>query len=114
MPAATGRPGTCGRSRPQASAVLAQAEVDGKTNEITAFAAVLAPLDLTGAVVTAGIAAALPAGDPYPVAGVSHQPFARAAKFGVGRVWTCNVRPGARTISHAAGCPRASGKGLKA
>jgi predicted transposase YbfD/YdcC len=38
---------------PQASAVLAQAEVDGKTNEITAFAPLLAPLDLAGAVVTA-------------------------------------------------------------
>ena len=38
---------------PQASAVLVQAEVDGKTNEITAFAPLLAPLDLTGAVVTA-------------------------------------------------------------
>jgi predicted transposase YbfD/YdcC len=38
---------------PQASTVLAQAEVDGKTNEITAFAPLLAPLDLAGAVVTA-------------------------------------------------------------
>jgi predicted transposase YbfD/YdcC len=37
----------------QAGAVLAQAEVDGKTNEITAFAPLLAPLDLAGAVVTA-------------------------------------------------------------
>jgi len=37
----------------QSSAVLAQAEVDGKTNEITQFAPLLAPLDLTGAVVTA-------------------------------------------------------------
>ena len=38
---------------PQADAVLAQAEVDNKTNEITAFAPLLAPLDLAGAVVTA-------------------------------------------------------------
>jgi predicted transposase YbfD/YdcC len=38
---------------PQSSTVLAQAEVDGKTNEITAFAPLLAPLDLAGAVVTA-------------------------------------------------------------
>jgi len=38
---------------PQAAAVLAQAEVDGKTNEITAFAPLLEPLDLAGAVVTA-------------------------------------------------------------
>jgi len=38
---------------PQATTVLAQAEVDGKTNEITAFAPLLAPLDLAGAVVTA-------------------------------------------------------------
>jgi predicted transposase YbfD/YdcC len=38
---------------PQAAAVLAQAEVDGKTNEITAFAPLLAPLDLAGTVVTA-------------------------------------------------------------
>jgi predicted transposase YbfD/YdcC len=38
---------------PQASTVLAQAEVDGKTNEITAFAPLLASLDLAGAVVTA-------------------------------------------------------------
>ncbi len=38
---------------PQAGAVLAQAEVDGKTNEITCFAPLLAPLDLAGAVVTA-------------------------------------------------------------
>ena len=38
---------------PQAGAVLAQAGVDGKTNEITAFAPLLAPLDLAGAVVTA-------------------------------------------------------------
>jgi predicted transposase YbfD/YdcC len=45
------RPGTCWRQ--QARAVLAQAEVDGKTNEITAFAPLLAPLDLAGAVVTA-------------------------------------------------------------
>jgi len=37
----------------QAGAVLAQAEVDGKTNEITAFAPLLAPLDLAGAVITA-------------------------------------------------------------
>jgi predicted transposase YbfD/YdcC len=37
----------------QAGAVLAQAEVDGKTNEITCFAPLLAPLDLAGAVVTA-------------------------------------------------------------
>ena len=37
----------------QAGAVLAQAEVDGKTNEITAFAPLLAPLDLAGTVVTA-------------------------------------------------------------
>lgn len=37
----------------QAGAVLAQAEVDGKTNEITRFAPLLEPLDLTGAVVTA-------------------------------------------------------------
>ena len=33
----------------QAGAVLAQAEVDGKTNEITAFAPLLAPLDLARA-----------------------------------------------------------------
>jgi predicted transposase YbfD/YdcC len=38
---------------PQAGAVLAQAGVNGKTNEITAFAPLLAPLDLAGAVVTA-------------------------------------------------------------
>jgi predicted transposase YbfD/YdcC len=37
----------------QAGAVLAQASVDGKTNEITAFAPLLEPLDLAGAVVTA-------------------------------------------------------------
>jgi hypothetical protein len=37
----------------QAGAVLAQAEVDGKTNEISAFAPLLAPLDLAGTVVTA-------------------------------------------------------------
>jgi predicted transposase YbfD/YdcC len=37
----------------QAGAVLAPAEVDGKTNEITCFAPLLAPLDLAGAVVTA-------------------------------------------------------------
>jgi len=37
----------------QAGVVLAQAEVDGKTNEITAFAPLLASLDLAGAVVTA-------------------------------------------------------------
>jgi isochorismate hydrolase len=36
----------------QASGVLAQA-VDGKSNEITAFAPLLEPLDLTGAVITA-------------------------------------------------------------
>jgi len=38
----------------QASAVLAQARVDGKTNEITRFAPLLEPLDLAGTVVTAG------------------------------------------------------------
>jgi predicted transposase YbfD/YdcC len=38
---------------PRAGAVLAQAEVDGKTNEITAFAPLLEPLDLAGAVITA-------------------------------------------------------------
>jgi predicted transposase YbfD/YdcC len=38
---------------PQAGAMLAQAEVDGKTNEITAFAPLLASLDLAGAVVNA-------------------------------------------------------------
>jgi predicted transposase YbfD/YdcC len=37
----------------QASAVLAQASVDGKSNEITAFAPLLEPLDLAGAVITA-------------------------------------------------------------
>jgi predicted transposase YbfD/YdcC len=37
----------------QASAVPAQAAVDGKSNEITAFAPLLEPLDLTGAVITA-------------------------------------------------------------
>ncbi len=37
----------------RAGAVLAQASVDGKTNEITAFAPLLEPLDLAGAVVTA-------------------------------------------------------------
>ena len=37
----------------QASAVLAQAPVDGKTNEITQFAPLLEPLDLTRCVVTA-------------------------------------------------------------
>jgi predicted transposase YbfD/YdcC len=37
----------------QAGAVLAQAEADGKASEITAFAPLLAPLDLAGAVVTA-------------------------------------------------------------
>ena len=37
----------------QAGAVLTQAEADGKTNEITCFAPLLAPLDHAGAVVTA-------------------------------------------------------------
>jgi len=37
----------------QASAVLAQASVDGKTNEITAFGPLLEPLDLAGCVITA-------------------------------------------------------------
>jgi predicted transposase YbfD/YdcC len=37
----------------QAGAVLAQAGVDGKTNEITQFAPLLDPLDLAGCVVTA-------------------------------------------------------------
>jgi predicted transposase YbfD/YdcC len=37
----------------QASAVLAQARVDGKTNEITQFAPLLEPLDLAGTAVTA-------------------------------------------------------------
>ncbi len=37
----------------QAGAVLAQASVDGKTNEITQFAPLLEPLDLTGCVSTA-------------------------------------------------------------
>jgi predicted transposase YbfD/YdcC len=37
----------------QAGTVLAQASVDGKTNEITQFAPLLEPLDLAGAVITA-------------------------------------------------------------
>jgi predicted transposase YbfD/YdcC len=37
----------------QASAVLAQSDVDGKTNEITCFAPLLKPLDLAGCVITA-------------------------------------------------------------
>jgi len=37
----------------RAGAVLAQASVDGKTNEITAFAPLLEPLDLAGCVITA-------------------------------------------------------------
>jgi len=37
----------------RSAAVLAQARVGGKTNEITCFAPLLAPLDLAGAVVTA-------------------------------------------------------------
>ena len=58
--AAPGMPVVMGQARhllaaadQQAGAVLAQAEVDGKTNEISAFAPLLAPLDLAGAVVTA-------------------------------------------------------------
>ena len=58
--AAPGMPAADGQARhllaaadQQAGAVLAQAEVDGKTNEITCFAPLLAPLDLAGAVVTA-------------------------------------------------------------
>jgi predicted transposase YbfD/YdcC len=38
----------------ETGAVLAQAGVDGKTNEITQFAPLLEPLDLAGRVVTAG------------------------------------------------------------
>jgi predicted transposase YbfD/YdcC len=38
---------------PGSSAVFAQAAVDGKSNEITAFAPPLEPLDLTGTVITA-------------------------------------------------------------
>jgi hypothetical protein len=37
----------------QASTVLAQARMDGKTNEVTAFAPLLEPLDLAGCVITA-------------------------------------------------------------
>jgi hypothetical protein len=37
----------------QASAVLGQARVDGKTNEVTAFAPLLQPLSLAACVVTA-------------------------------------------------------------
>jgi predicted transposase YbfD/YdcC len=37
----------------QAGAVLGQADVDGKTNEITQFAPLLEPMDLAGAVITA-------------------------------------------------------------
>jgi predicted transposase YbfD/YdcC len=37
----------------QAGAVLAQAKVDGKANEITCFAPLLEPLDLAGHVITA-------------------------------------------------------------
>jgi predicted transposase YbfD/YdcC len=37
----------------RAGAVLGQAEVDGKTNEVTAFAPLLEPVDLAGCVVTA-------------------------------------------------------------
>jgi hypothetical protein len=40
----------CGR---QASAVLGQVSVGGKTNEVTRFAPLLEPLDLAGCVVTA-------------------------------------------------------------
>ncbi len=43
-----------GGSRSAGRAVLAQVRVDGKTNEITQFAPLLAPLGLAGAVVTAG------------------------------------------------------------
>lgn len=37
----------------RAGAVLGQVDVDGKTNEVTRFAPLLAPLDLAGCVVTA-------------------------------------------------------------
>ena len=37
----------------QASTVLAQTSVDGKSNEITHFAPLLQPLDLAGCVITA-------------------------------------------------------------
>jgi len=37
----------------QARTVLAQADVDGKTNEITQFGPLLEPLDLAGCVITA-------------------------------------------------------------
>src|SRR5690242_2060700 len=54
MPAATGQAQhLLAAADQQAGAVLAQAEVDGKTNEITCFVPLLAPLDLAGAVVTA-------------------------------------------------------------
>ena len=53
MAAATGRPWLLAVADQQASAVLAQAAVDGKSNEITAFAPLLELLDLTGAVITA-------------------------------------------------------------
>ena len=54
MPAATGRPVHLLAALDQrAGAVLAQASVDGKTNEITAFAPLLEPLDLAGCVITA-------------------------------------------------------------
>ena len=53
-PVRTGRPCACWAvADQQAGAVLAQASVDGKTNEITQFAPLLEPLDLTGCVITA-------------------------------------------------------------
>lgn len=39
----------------RAGAVLAQASVDGKTNEIIAFAPLLEPLDVAGCVITVGV-----------------------------------------------------------
>jgi hypothetical protein len=53
------RPGRApaGRHQPAGPTVLAQTAVDGKTNEITRFAPLLAPLDLAGCVVTARRAA---------------------------------------------------------
>jgi DDE_Tnp_1-associated len=51
--AAADASGGCWRWTARIGAVLAQARVDGKTNEITQFAPLLEPLDLADAVVTA-------------------------------------------------------------
>ena len=84
-PPVTGRPRTCwppSTSRPGPS--WRKGPVDGKTNEITQFAPLLAPLDLAGCVITADALGEWPGGISPPAQPREHGQARQVAAAGDG------------------------------